>query len=420
MSNKIQSHFWFWALCCAVFCSPCRADSIVIGETAYANVYIVEEQAMYYVKVPETGKTIAVLKASVAPESVKLSEDAGERKRLLKAFQKQRGTSSKSIVPAKKSAAAKGKRSSAQAKKKHGGSAPTQDSRRAAVQDASHGFLVNGRFVLTNKDQQELRDANPHRIFEDRKGVVLLTNNPEKYEDSDDYIERSLGFRNIEVPSRFKAPPNRVLPPKVDAEAFAGVKEIVTYYAKYYALEESLVYAVIKQESDFDPNAVSSAGARGLMQLMPGTALEMGVTDIFDPAQNIAGGCQYLSKMLDFCHGNEELAIAAYNAGPGNVKRHGFTIPPFAETQDYVRKVTRYKQGFDQQGYGDIRLAQTRHVEPGYIPGDHQGKFEVVLVNGLTEIADLVMEKDTHYFLKCRDRLRSIPKDKVREVKNLG
>lgn len=123
------------------------------------------------------------------------------------------------------------------------------------------------------------------------------------------------------------------------------VMAIVHSLAAQYHIDPRLVEAVIIAESGGDASARSDVGAEGLMQLMPGTAAGLGVTDAYDPVQNVRGGIAYLLQMLQLFHGNLKLAIAAYNAGPGAVKKYG-GIPPYAETQNYVREVLGlYNQG---------------------------------------------------------------------------
>src|SRR2546425_4541664 len=106
-------------------------------------------------------------------------------------------------------------------------------------------------------------------------------------------------------------------------------------------IDPLLLYSIMHQESSFKLHAVSPKGARGLMQLMPGTAARYGVSNIFDPKQNIEGGARYVRFLLDYFDGDLDLALAGYNAGEGAVQKYGWRIPPYSETQEYVRRISR-------------------------------------------------------------------------------
>jgi hypothetical protein len=123
----------------------------------------------------------------------------------------------------------------------------------------------------------------------------------------------------------------------------AVIDAIIDEAAAVHGVSADLVRAVVQTESQFDPRAVSPVGAKGLMQLMPGTAREVGIKDPFDARQNIFGGTKYLGIMLERFNGNVALALAGYNAGPNNVRRYR-GIPPFGETQGYVRKIRNILQ----------------------------------------------------------------------------
>jgi len=126
---------------------------------------------------------------------------------------------------------------------------------------------------------------------------------------------------------------------EVSIERARAYDDLIVEHARRNGVRQSLVRAVVQVESAFNPLAYSSKGAMGLMQLMPQTARDLGVRNAFNPEENIRGGVTYLRQLLDRYDNNEELALAAYNAGPGAVDKYGQTIPPYRETKDYVLKV---------------------------------------------------------------------------------
>lgn len=127
------------------------------------------------------------------------------------------------------------------------------------------------------------------------------------------------------------------------------IDELIATYSAKNNLDKDFVKALIKQESGFQTDATSHCGAMGLMQLMPSTANSLGVKNAYDAEQNIAGGTKYLKGLMDRFGGNMELALAAYNAGPGAVQKYG-GIPPYKETQNYVKNVLSNYQKYSAGG----------------------------------------------------------------------
>ena len=160
------------------------------------------------------------------------------------------------------------------------------------------------------------------------------------------YIDENgvMHFTNAPTSSKFKLfmRERQVFISKLDSNQF---DPIISEASKKYGIEAPLIKAVIKAESDFDPNAISNKGARGLMQIMPMNYRLLNVENPFDPNQSIDGGARYLRDMLDRYNGSLNLSLAAYNAGPGAVDRYG-GVPPYPETTDYIERVLRYYQRF--------------------------------------------------------------------------
>ncbi|MBW2452318.1 MAG: lytic transglycosylase domain-containing protein [Deltaproteobacteria bacterium] len=132
-------------------------------------------------------------------------------------------------------------------------------------------------------------------------------------------------------------------------DSSVSYSDLIIRYAGQFNLDEALIKAVIKVESNYQPHVVSNKGAQGLMQLIPDTARDLNVIDPFDPSENIRGGTWYLRQMLDTFNGDLDLALAAYNAGPNAVKRYG-GIPPYTETIEYIQRVKHYFDYYRQSG----------------------------------------------------------------------
>ncbi len=147
----------------------------------------------------------------------------------------------------------------------------------------------------------------------------------------------NMGIASYEVPQSEGIRTTRYVAP----EKSRSFDDLIDQHASRQGVRKDLVKAVIQVESGFNPRAVSNKGAMGLMQLMPATARELGVRNPFDPDENVRGGVAYLRQLLDRYDGDERLALAAYNAGPGAVDRNGQTVPPYVETRNYVSKVKK-------------------------------------------------------------------------------
>ena len=160
------------------------------------------------------------------------------------------------------------------------------------------------------------------------------------------YIDENgvMHFTNTPTSSKYKLfmRERKIFISKLDSNQF---DPIISDASKKYAIEAPLIKAVIKAESDFDPNAMSHKGARGLMQIMPMNYRLLNVENPFDPHQNIDGGARYLREMMDRYNGKLNLSLAAYNAGPGAVDKYG-GVPPYPETTEYIERVMKYYERF--------------------------------------------------------------------------
>lgn len=389
----------------------CLADSIVVDGQRYDNVYIGSGSSMYYIQDPRTGSMTNVRKSKVRPEDVEFTKDRIERRKLWHSWKTKREAMDSSVA---RTISLDDWRATLR------DGIPETNRPQAAIVDSrtvsKNGILgkTNGAGImqLTNTPDKLAKRGDGRKMFVNSQGTGIITNRPDMFRGNSEYIEVVLHYETIEIPEKFQAKGGRRHIP--DVETF---DDIVGYYAGRYKLEKSLVYAVIQAESAGNPYAVSPAGARGLMQLMPGTAREMGVNDIFDPAENIAGGTQYLSKLRTLYTGNVTLTLAAYNAGPGNVKRYG-GVPPFRETRDYIRRVQAYQRNYERNGPPRFELANARPVENDYLPSQTNRYYRIVLDNGLTVPAEDVVDDGEYYGYVFEGRSGHIRKDQVAVIYN--
>lgn len=181
-----------------------------------------------------------------------------------------------------------------------------------------------------------------------------------------------------------------------DLEGFttgnSDVDSFIVESGKRNSVDPVLLYAIMHQESTFKPGAISPKGARGLMQLMPPTARRFGVTNIFNPRQNIEGGARYMRFLLDLFK-DVNLALAGYNAGEGAVMKYGYRVPPYRETQEYVRRISRrYNLIRDPlasrtaNAMTDEQLAATRKKAPAPLTIYEQSVFAVQTPSGRRQL----------------------------------
>lgn len=190
-------------------------------------------------------------------------------------------------------------------------------------------IIENDFIELRNKEaiQQAIKlDCVEHKEYEPSHEELNNINLIDLYYINPDYLKRRMSYMKVRTLRK-------------------EIKIAIKHFSSLYNMDEYLIMAIVKKESYFNPRARSYKNACGLMQLMPGTAKDMGVTDVFNPFENLEGGVKYFKLMIVKFNGEEKLALAAYNAGPYNVIKHK-GIPPFVETIDYVEKILEFRKEY--------------------------------------------------------------------------
>jgi len=391
------------------------ADSVIVKGKRYDNIYLAAGANVYYIQNPADGSMVTVPKADVREKDISITPDREQRRKLRDRWRQQRlnKTFETPSTAAPESSLEAPPEPLGELAKDAPKTATPPPASRSAVKPIERPVVISSigtekksvGAVIGNIPQRN--GLSGRKIFMDAQGTPVLTNTPENFSGRPEYVEVTLHYEQIDVPERFRAASATPAPASAHAKKRVSgadsVDDIVRYYAGRYAIDETLVYAIIRAESNGNRYAVSPAGARGLMQLMPGTAREMGVKDIFDPAENIAGGTQYLAKLLNLFNNDATLALAGYNAGPGNVQKYD-GVPPFKETQDYVRRVKQYQRQLAKGSAPRLAMDSSKPVDKDYLPPDSKNYYMIVLDNGLTVAAEQVYAEDGRYIYTFKGR----------------